>query len=100
MVDGRVQRPCAGDMKAVAPVRASRRGRPGKMEAGKAPPKSRGEHASRACRLHVPFNFTVLTDASSSLPHHTHVFAPCMRGKRSEILVAVMKTSFGHMPGP
>lgn len=48
------------------------------MEAGKAPPKSRGEHASRACRLHVPFNFTV-TDVSSSLPHHTHVFAPCMR---------------------
>ena len=57
MVDGRVQRPCAGDMKAVAPVRASRRRRPGKMEAGKALPKSRGEHASNACCMHVPLNF-------------------------------------------
>src|SRR5579863_5198899 len=68
MVDGMVQRPCAGDVKAVALVRASRRWRLGKV--GKAPPKSRGEHASRACCLHVPLNFTdaLLTDAVH--PHH------------------------------
>lgn len=34
MVDGREQRPCAGGMKAVVPVRASRRWRLGKVGIG------------------------------------------------------------------
>lgn len=57
-----------------------------KMEAGKARPKSRGEHASRACRLHVPLNFIdATTDGCILITSSLHTCPRTIHGEEEAV---------------